>query len=104
MPAITNATTTAGPASGTADDSTKKMPVPTVAPTPNIVSWNVPMDRGRCSPCSPAACWPPVDRTGLRRSSSARSPPGALMAVILSADQLRDRPLTGPLNRSVATR
>ena len=33
---------TAGPASGTASWSTKKMPVPTVAPTPNIVSWKVP--------------------------------------------------------------
>ena len=29
---------TLGPALGTAWDSTKKMPVPTVAPTPNIVS------------------------------------------------------------------
>src|SRR5690349_13963827 len=37
-----NDTITAGPASGTASCSTKKMPVPTVAPTPNIVSWNVP--------------------------------------------------------------
>ena len=43
MPARMNETITAGPASGTAADSTKKMPVPTVAPTPNIVSWKVPI-------------------------------------------------------------
>jgi len=42
-----NDTITPGPASGTAVDSTKKMPVPTVAPTPNIVSWKVPMLRLR---------------------------------------------------------
>ena len=47
MPASTNDRTTAGPASGTASDRTKKMPVPTVAPTPNIVSWNTPMVRLR---------------------------------------------------------
>ena len=45
MPAMTNASTTAGPASGTAEDMTKKMPVPIVAPTPDIVSWKVPIDR-----------------------------------------------------------
>jgi hypothetical protein len=43
MAARTNETSTAGPASGTAAESTKKMPVPTVAPTPNSVSWNVPI-------------------------------------------------------------
>jgi hypothetical protein len=38
MPAMTNEISTAGTASGTACCSTMKMPVPTVAPTPNIVS------------------------------------------------------------------
>lgn len=38
---------TAGPASGTAWDMTKKMPVPIVDPTPNMVSWKVPMPRRR---------------------------------------------------------
>ena len=52
---------TAGPASGTAEDSTKKMPVPTVAPTPNIISWKVPMVRFSCGPCRS-----PI---GLRRKS-----------------------------------
>ena len=47
MPAITNEIITAGPASAPPADSTKKMPVPTVAPTPNIVSWNVPIVRFR---------------------------------------------------------
>jgi hypothetical protein len=43
MAAMTSETSTAGPASGTAAESTKKIPVPIVAPTPNIVSWNVPI-------------------------------------------------------------
>ena len=47
MPATMNETRTAGPAFGTACCSTKKIPVPTVAPTPNIVSWNVPILRFR---------------------------------------------------------
>ena len=38
MPAIKNEISTAGPALGTASPSTKKMPVPTVAPTPNIIN------------------------------------------------------------------
>ena len=40
---------TAGPASGTASCMTKKTPVPTVEPTPNIISVNVPRDRSRPS-------------------------------------------------------
>ncbi len=36
---------TAGPASGTASCMTKNTPVPTVEPTPNIMSVNVPSDR-----------------------------------------------------------
>ena len=49
MPAMMNETTTEGPAMGAASWRTKKMPVPTVAPTPNIVSWKVPMVRLRPS-------------------------------------------------------
>ena len=41
---------TAGPALGTASCRTKKMPVPTVAPTPSIVSWNVVMLRSSAGP------------------------------------------------------
>ena len=40
---------TAGPASGTASCMTKKMPVPTVAPTPSMVSWKVPMRRSKAT-------------------------------------------------------
>ena len=56
---------TLGPAFGTAWDSTKKMPVPTVAPTPNMVSWNVPIERLRFSE-APCATGAPM--TGRRRS------------------------------------
>src|SRR3954453_807228 len=45
VPASTNDRITAGPATGTACVSTMKMPVPIVAPTPNSVSWNNPMER-----------------------------------------------------------
>ena len=41
---------TAGPAIGIASLSTKKMPVPIVAPTPNIMSWKVPRLRVSSSP------------------------------------------------------
>ncbi len=41
---------TAGPASGIDSLSTKKMPVPMVAPTPNIMSWKVPRLRLSSSP------------------------------------------------------
>ena len=57
--------TTAGPASGTASCRTKKMPVPTVAPTPNIVSWKVPKLRSSSGP----ECGPFCSRIGLRRFS-----------------------------------
>ena len=42
---MTNDQTTAGPATGTAWDRTKKMPVPIVAPMPIIESWNSPIER-----------------------------------------------------------
>ena len=77
MPAMMNEMITAGPASGTAADSTKKMPVPTVAPTPNIVSWKVPMVRCRWS-AAPWATGAPI--TGRRRNiCSERLNDGAVM-------------------------
>ena len=60
---------TAGPATGIASLSTKKMPVPTVAPTPNIMSWNVPSLRG-----SRAGMEMTLEDDRLRRSSWAPSP------------------------------
>ena len=60
-----NETITPGPASGTACESTKKMPVPIVEPTPNMVSWNVPKLRLRWS-AAPCATGAPM--TGRRRS------------------------------------
>ena len=69
MPAITNDQITAGPATGTACPRTKKMPVPMVAPTPNMESWKSPIVRA-------SSLWPesvPVSSdisvTGLRRNS-----------------------------------
>ena len=41
MPAMRKLTSTAGPAFGIASLRTKKIPVPTVAPTPNIINWKV---------------------------------------------------------------
>src|SRR3954469_6018893 len=67
VPASTNDQITAGPATGTACVSTMKMPVPIVAPTPNSVSWNNPIER-LSSPCVesvPASAVIAV--TGLRR-------------------------------------
>src|SRR4029078_13483567 len=68
-PAITNDQITAGPATGTACESTKKMPVPMVAPTPNIESWKSPIERV-------SSLWPvsvpvsaDISGTGLRRKS-----------------------------------
>ncbi|CFR91668.1 Uncharacterised protein [Mycobacterium tuberculosis] len=69
MPAMMNETITPGPASGTAWASTKKMPVPIVAPTPNMVSWKVPKLRLRF-PDAPDATGAPL--TGRRRSISSR--------------------------------
>ena len=84
MPAMMNEMITAGPASGTASASTKKMPVPTVAPTPNIVSWNVPILRFRWSeaPCATGA-----PTTGRRRSICwGRLVDGAVMVRLLVPD------------------
>ncbi|BDM69742.1 hypothetical protein HEK616_32290 [Streptomyces nigrescens] len=52
MAAMTKDTITAGPASGTAESSAKKMPVPMVAPIPIIVSWKSPtVRRSPPAPC-----------------------------------------------------
>ena len=53
---------TLGPAFGTAWDSTKKMPVPTVQPTPNMVSWKTPMLRLRFSEAPWATGAPRIGR------------------------------------------
>ena len=60
MAAITNENTIAGPAFFTFVPRMKKMPVPMVAPTPNIVSWKRPSER-----LSPES-WPP-GTSALRR-------------------------------------
>ena len=56
---------TAAPAFGIDSLSTKKIPVPTVAPTPNMVNWNVPRLRASSSPLW-CMCWKTI---GLRRRS-----------------------------------
>ncbi len=48
MPPMTNDQITAGPATGTACDRMKKIPVPSVPPTPIMVSEKRPMLRLRC--------------------------------------------------------
>ncbi len=73
-PAITNDQTTAGPATGTASVSTKKIPVPTVAPTPIIASGNSPIDRASCPPPRPSAPdSAAMSPTDLRRKACCRS-------------------------------
>ena len=74
---------TAGPATGMASLSTKKIPVPTVAPTPNIISWNVP--RLRVS-SSPVWClrWKMM---GLRRSNCWPNPTATLLIWVSSLDR-----------------
>src|SRR4051812_26816232 len=58
---------TAGPATGTACDITKKIPVPMVAPTPIIVSWNNPMDLRSSPPPVSAPVSSSITLAGLRR-------------------------------------
>ena len=78
IPAMMKDTRTPGPASGTAWDSTKKMPVPTVEPTPNIVSWKVPIERLRVG-AAPWATGAPI--TGRRRSICSVSVIGSGIAI-----------------------
>src|SRR5947209_17665455 len=86
---MTNETMTLGPASGTAWDSTKKMPVPTVEPTPNIVSWKVPILRLRFSE-APAATG--ASETGRRRSICSFSI-SRLSGLAQHGGELGDRPV-----------
>lgn len=94
MPAMMNETMTAGPDLGTASESTKKMPVPTVAPTPNMVSWNVPIDLFR-----PCPGWSPdVDMfTGLRRNNGVERP----FPTVVISNSARVRPLPTALPTGV---
>ena len=71
--------TIAGPAEGTWVVSTKKMPVPIVAPTPNIVSWKSPIVR--TSPVSR-----PPGSSGLRRIIRVMS--GSRRAVVVMCRSL----------------
>ena len=66
-PATTNDHTTAGPAIGTAWLSTKKMPVPMVAPMPIVESWNSPIDRSSSPPPVSVPVSAISSLTGLRR-------------------------------------
>src|SRR5215217_7483887 len=95
-PAKTNDTMTAGPATGTAAVRTMKIPVPIVAPIPNIESWNKPIERAS----SPVPVSVPVSSviaaTGLRRETSRHSdvspPPTVVMrSPPLVAPTLADR-------------
>ena len=49
---------------GTAVASTKKMPVPMVAPTPNIVSWKNPIERDSSLPPVSAPVSSDISGTG----------------------------------------
>jgi hypothetical protein len=64
---------TAGPATGTACDITKKMPVPMVAPTPIMLSWNSPIERASCPPPWSVPVSSAIDMTGLRRNDCCMS-------------------------------
>ncbi|MGI3781112.1 MAG: hypothetical protein ACRYG2_10075 [Janthinobacterium lividum] len=90
---------TAGPASGTAWPSTKKMPVPIVAPTPNIVSWNVPIVRSSRGPCGSA-----LSPTGLRRHSSPRNPVLTVEVLIRLPPEVVAPGHPGSVRRSRSTR
>src|SRR6478609_11839425 len=66
---MTNDQMTAGPAMGTASDNTKKMPVPMVAPTPNIDSWKSPIERESSLLPVSLPVSSSISTTGLRRNS-----------------------------------
>src|SRR5690242_17780181 len=72
-PANMNARITAGPATGAASLSTKKMPVPIVAPMPNVESWNSPIERASSPPSVSAPVSAAITLTGLRRVTCCRS-------------------------------
>ena len=74
-----NEKTTPGPASGTADEKTMKMPVPIVAPMPKSESWNSVIVRFSSPPSVSAPVSAAIAATGLRRRtcscSDAIAPP-----------------------------
>lgn len=57
IPAMTKGTVIAGPAPGTAVVAAAKIPIPTVAPTPNMVSWNRPLLRASTPPIRRPPDW-----------------------------------------------
>ncbi len=71
-PAIPNDTTTPGPASGTAELRTMKMPVPIVAPTPNIVRAKTPNVRFSSPPSVVAPVSAVNDEMGFFRNRAVR--------------------------------
>ena len=75
---------TAGPASGTASVSTMKIPVPIVAPTPNMVSWNRPIERLSSPPSSSGCVSVTNASTGFLRNTLRCSVDGVLMTVALA--------------------
>ena len=58
---------TAGPATGAASLRMKKMPVPIVAPMPNVDSWNSPIQRASSPPSVSAPVSAVMTLTDLRR-------------------------------------
>ena len=72
-PANTNDRITAGPPIGTAAVSTMKMPVPMVAPMPNIESWNSPIERFSSPPSVSVPDSSVIAVTGLRRETCCHS-------------------------------
>src|SRR5687767_11070768 len=87
---------TAGPATGAASLSTKKMPVPIVAPMPNVDSWNSPIERESSPPSLSAPVSAAMTLTGLRRVTCSRS--DAIAPVFPSLDVAREqvRPCLAP--------
>src|SRR3712207_1427217 len=70
---------TPGPASGTASVSTMKIPVPIVAPTPNIVSWNSPIERLSSPPSASGLVSVTNASTGFLRNRLCRAADPLLM-------------------------
>src|SRR5688500_13243011 len=77
---------TAGPASGTASVSMMKIPVPIVAPTPNMVSWNRPIERLSSPPSASGAVSVTNASTGFLRNTLRRPVDDVLMILVLAVD------------------
>src|ERR671913_716406 len=74
----------AGPASGTASVRIMKIPVPIVAPTPNIVSWNRPIERLSSPPSSSGCVSVTNASTGFLRNTLRCSDDDVLMPFALA--------------------